>query len=224
MIIITGASKGIGKYLFDEYIKKSTKVYGSFNTTSPSNINNYSKVDITNYSDVQNWINSINKKNNITLINCAGISYNSFAHKAEINKWREVIEVNLIGTFNVIKSILPYMREDGFGRIINFSSVVAQKLTPGASAYAASKSSLWGLSKSIAIENASKGITINNINLGYSELGMIEEVPKTYKDKIQNQIPNGKFCKKDDILKCVEFIRNNSYINGSSIDLNGAIF
>ena len=116
------------------------------------------------------------------------------------------------------------LREDNFGRIINLSSVVAQKGTPGTSAYAASKAALWGMSKSIAVENALKGITINNINLGYSELGMIEQVPEKYQDTIKAQIPSGEFCKKEEVFKCVEFIRNNDYLNGSSVDLNGGIF
>ena len=80
------------------------------------------------------------------------------------------------------------------------------------------------MAKSIAVENASKGITINNINLGYSELGMIEQVPEIYKEAIINQIPNGELCKKEDIFKCVEFLRDNSYTNGSSVDLNGGLF
>ena len=139
---------------------------------------------------------------------------------SEIN----VIDVNLIGTYNVIRALLPYMRAQNYGRIINFSSVAAQKGTPGISAYAASKSALWGLAKSIAVENASKGITINNINLGYSELGMIDQVPDKFKEQIKAQIPNGEFCKKEDVFKCVEFVKNNDYLNGSSIDLNGGIF
>ena len=83
------------------------------------------KVDISNYSDVKDWIESIGDNiKKLTLINCAGINYTSFAHKADIDKWSDVINVNLIGTFNVIREVLPIMREEGYGRIINFSSVV----------------------------------------------------------------------------------------------------
>ena len=156
MIIITGASRGIGKYLFNKFWELGEIVYGAYNTTSPdSDKKEYlMKVDISNYLDVKNWILKIrHNMNKLTLINCAGINYTSFAHKAEMDKWSEVINVNLIGAFNVIHETLPTMREEGYGRIINFSSVVAQTFVPGASAYAASKAGLWGLVRSIAIEN-----------------------------------------------------------------------
>ena len=227
MILITGASKGVGKYLLEEYIKKSEKVFGTYNSTLPKEITtkeSYTQVDITNNQEVEKWIKSINLDEHITLINCAGISYNAFAHKSDTEKWKKVIEVNLVGTYNVIRQLLPHMRGVNFGRIINFSSVAAQKGTPGISAYSASKSALWGMTKSIAVENAAKGITINNINLGYSELGMIEQVPDKYKEVIVGQIPNGEFCKKEDVFKCVDFLKENAYTNCSSIDLNGGIF
>ena len=227
MIILTGASGGVGKYLFDTYTKSGEEVHGTYNKSileiTKSN-GHYTQVDIVNYNEVENWIKSIKSIKDITLINCAGITYNAFAHKADVELWKNVIDVNLIGTYNVIRAVLPLMRDYGFGRIINFSSVAAQKGTPGTSAYAASKSALWGMAKSIAVENASKGITINSINLGYSELGMIDQVPEKYKEGIKAQIPSGEFCKKEEVFKCVEFIRNNNYLNGSSVDLNGGIF
>lgn len=227
MIIITGASRGVGAYLFKKYESTGENVFGTYNMTKPQDNGKngvYNQVNVVNYNEVDNWINGIKDLKDITLINCAGISYNSFTHKSDVEKWKNVIDVNLIGTYNVIRSVLVHMRENNFGRIINFASVAAQKGTPGISAYSASKSALWGMSKSIAVENASKGITINNINLGYSELGMIEEVPEKFKEIIKSQIPSGEFCKKEDIFKCVEFVRNNEYLNGSSIDLNGGIF
>jgi acetoacetyl-CoA reductase/3-oxoacyl-[acyl-carrier protein] reductase len=115
------------------------------------------------------------------------------------------------------------MREQKFGRIINFSSVVAIKPTPGISPYAASKAALWGLTKTVAIENAALNITINNINLGYSELGMIEMVPDEYKKAIVAQIPAGMLCEPNDILNTVNYIRTTRYLTGTSIDLNGGL-
>jgi NAD(P)-dependent dehydrogenase (short-subunit alcohol dehydrogenase family) len=227
MIIITGASGGVGKFLFDTYTSLGEEVYGTYNSSRLDSIagnGNYSKVDIVKFDEVENWISSIGLLKDLVLINCAGITYNAFAHKADVDLWKGVIETNLIGTFNVVRLVLPIMRQDNFGRIINFSSVVAQKATPGLSAYAASKAALWGMSKSIAIENASHGITVNNINLGYSELGMIEQVPEKYKEKVKSEIPAGVFCSKEDIFSCVEFIRRNEYLNGTSVDLNGGVF
>ena len=123
----------------------------------------------------------------------------------------------------MITSLLPIMREQNYGRIINFGSVVSELPTPGISAYAASKSALFGMTKSISIENANKGITINNINLGYSELGMINEVPEVYLNQIKEKIPSNKLCKPSDILNTVEFLRNTEYVNGSNININGGL-
>lgn len=225
MIIITGATGGIGKFLLDSYLKDNEKVIGIYNNSSPKeNTECFEKADVTNVEDIKEFIRSKSEVlKDITLINCAGISNNGFAHKIDYEKWKEVIDVNLFGTYNFIRLLLPLMREQKFGRIINFSSVVAIKPTPGVSAYAASKSALWGLSKTIAVENAPLNITINNVNLGYSELGMIGSVPEEYINKIIAQIPIGELCSSQDILNTVNYLRSTKYITGASIDLNGGL-
>jgi NAD(P)-dependent dehydrogenase (short-subunit alcohol dehydrogenase family) len=227
MIIITGASKGIGRFLTEEFISLNEDVFGFYNSSLISELlwkEKYVQINVSDYEKISKWVkeNAASLKN-ITLINCAAINYNSFAHKADIHKWTEVINVNIIGTFNVIHALLPLMREQNFGRIINFGSVVADLPSPGISAYATSKSALFGLSKSLAAENAVKGVTVNNINLGYSELGMISQVPEDYLKEILKKIPSGKLCSKEDIFKTVQFIRSNEYLNGANINLNGGL-
>jgi len=227
MILITGASRGIGKYLFEQFQESNEIVLGTYNSTYPGKdkIRSFTKVDISDYSAVSNWIEEIKSKiTKLTLINCAGNNYNSFAHKANIDKWRQVINVNLVGTFNVIRSVLPIMREQEYGRIINFSSIVAQKGVPGTSAYAASKAALWGMTKSIAAENARKGITINNLNLGYFNIGMITEVPEEILTDIIKTIPSQKLGIPENIFNAVNFLINSDYANGTSIDINAGLF
>lgn len=224
-IIITGASRGIGAYLFEHLESKTNRVYGTYNSSSETNNKSLYKLDIRDENEVQKWIDSLDLGKDVVLINCAGITYNKFAHKSDLQTWRNVIDVNLIGTFNVIHKILPLMREKMFGRIINFSSIAAQVGTPGVSAYAASKSALWGLSKTIAVENASKGITINNINLGYADIGMgIDSVPASFKNEIRERIPNKEFCDPIQILNTVNYLISNNYINGTGIDINGGLY
>lgn len=227
MIIITGASRGIGKFLFERFCKEGEIVYGTYNLTFPDTEKEeyFTKVDISCSSSVKKWIDKI--KDNMTrviLINCAGTNYNSFAHKSDIKKWIQVINVNLIGTFNVIHAFLPYMREENYGRIINFSSVVAQIGVPGTSAYAASKAGLWGLTKSIAVENAKKGITINNLNLGYFKIGMINDISKELQKIIKERIPSGKFGNPENIFMAIKFLIEADYVNGTSIDLNSGLY
>ncbi len=225
MLIVTGASSGVGKYIVNHFGQSQT-IYGTYNLT-PVTDSRLSKVDIKNFKQVEAWRESLNitKDQKITLINCAGISYNSFAHKADVEAWQNVINTNLIGTFNVIRSFLPYMRETSYGRIINIGSVVAQKGVYGTSAYAASKSALWGLAKAIAVENASKGITINNINLGYSDIGMgLKEISEAQRADLITKIPAQRFGSAEEIVKTIEYLIATEYVNGTSIDLNGGLF
>jgi NAD(P)-dependent dehydrogenase (short-subunit alcohol dehydrogenase family) len=227
MILITGASRGIGKFFIERFINQGERVYGTYNHTIPEEkfLSHFSKVDISVFQEVQNWVAQLPKtSSNIVLLNCAGTNYNAFAHKADPSKWADVIKTNLIGTFNVINSVLPAMREQNYGRIVNFSSVVAQVGIPGTSAYAASKSALWGLSKSIAIENSKKGITINNLNLGYFNIGMIGDVPEEFQAVIKSKIPTGEFGNPENIWNAVQFIIKSDYLNGSSIDINAGLY
>jgi len=227
MIIITGVSKGIGKFLFEVFSKFDEEVIGVYNSTIPdNNLQNLYKLDISNHDEVEYFYTSIEKNiSKIKLINAAGTNYSSFAHKSDINQWKKVVEVNLFGSFFMTKCFLNKMRLQNYGRIINFSSVVAQKGIPGTSAYAASKSALWGMSKSIAEENASKGITINTLNLGYFNIGMINEVSSEVQNIIKKQIPVGnEFGDPLNIYNAVKFIFDSPYLTGASIDINGGFF
>jgi NAD(P)-dependent dehydrogenase (short-subunit alcohol dehydrogenase family) len=226
MIIITGASKGVGKYLFSRFKEDGVKVIGTYNSTTEGlDLNNYYKVDVSDSKAVEEMVKSLKDKlSEIVLLNCAGISYNSFAHKADVELWSRVIDVNLKGSFNVIHELLPIMRNQGYGRIINFSSVVVSLPTPGVSAYAASKAGLLGLTKSLAAENAAKGITVNTINLGYVNMGMgVNDVPLAYQEKMKTQIPSGRFCEPEEVYNTIKYLIETEYVNGASIDVNGGL-
>lgn len=225
MIIITGASRGIGKYLLNHYKREGKDVIGLYNATKPEvNRDCYHKVDVTRDDEITSFLNSCPQLNNIVLINAAGISYNAFAHKADMDLWRDVIDTNVVGLFNFTRHLLPIMRNDNYGRVINFSSVVAQHGVMGTSAYAASKSALWGLSKALAIENGSKNITVNTINPGYFNIGMINEVPDDLLNSIIQKIPAKRLGDPAELLSTVNYIIENAYLNGATIDLNGGLF
>lgn len=226
-VFITGASKGIGLYLLNEFHKQGYDVFGTTNTSKPGNeLKEYfSKVNVQNFEEVSEWVNgNLNEGDKVILINGAGINYNSFAHKADVDKWAELIDVNLIGSYRCIRAVLPHMRSNGFGRIINLGSVVAQKGIPGTSAYAASKAALTGLSKTIALENANKGITVNTINLGYFNAGMISGVPSALKEEVIRNTPKGRLGEPGEILNTIEYLIKTDFITGTSIDLNGGYY
>jgi NAD(P)-dependent dehydrogenase (short-subunit alcohol dehydrogenase family) len=227
MIIITGASRGIGNFLLNKYLEENYDVIGIYNCTLPNIMieKHCYKLDIRNYDSVRQFVDGEKEiLKNVTLINCAGVNYNSFAHKSDIDLWKNVFDVNLFGTYNMIRNLLPLMREQNYGRIINLSSVVYKIPTPGVSAYASSKSALIGLTKSIASENALKGITINNVDLGYMNIGMgINDVPLEFKEYMLDKIPCRKFGSENDIYNTIQFIINTEYINGVNIDLSGGL-
>lgn len=227
MILITGASRGIGKFLFDRFSGEGEIVYGTYFSQNPEYSDNkkYFHLDVTDYREAEEIIKILKEEtDNFKLINCAGNNYNSFAHKSSPEEWSNVIKTNLLGSYHMIRAVLPVMREKNYGRIINFSSVVAETGIPGTSAYAASKSGLWGMTRSIAVENAGKGITINNLNLGYFNIGMITEVSADYQEIVKKKIPTGKFGDPENIFKAVKFIFESDYLNGTSVDINGALF
>ncbi len=227
-ILITGASKGIGKFLLQKFLAENFCVYGTYGLTTPAEDIKaiFTKVDVSNTEQVQTWIRkSVSSEDKIVLINCASINYNAIARKADVEKWKELIDINLIGSFRTINTVLPLMYENGFGRIINFSSILAQKGIVGTSAYAASKSALWGMTKAIAVENAKRGITINNINLGYFNIGMtLNDVPEYLQAEMKKQIPSESFGNPEEIYRTVKYLIESEYITGTSIDLNGGLY
>jgi NAD(P)-dependent dehydrogenase (short-subunit alcohol dehydrogenase family) len=226
-ILIAGASGGIGSFLAKKFSEKGFQVFGTYNSHSPMKDLPYemTKVDVTQELEIETWINNVaNTSDKLCLIYCIGNNYNCMSHKAESNQWIEVINTNLIGAHLVIRYILPYMREKKFGRIILFSSIVPQIGVPGTSAYSASKSGLWGLCKAVAAENTAYGVTINTINLGYFDIGMIKDVPIEYLNKILDTIPMKRLGNPENILLTVEYLIANDYITGSQINLNGGLY
>ncbi|MFV0391848.1 MAG: SDR family NAD(P)-dependent oxidoreductase [Paludibacteraceae bacterium] len=228
LLLITGASRGIGLFLLKKFKEEGHTVFGTYSGTQPENelSENFTKVNVAETREVQNWIEqAASEEDEIVLINCASINYNALARRADADDWMNLINVNLGGTFRTINAVLPLMYKKQFGRIINFSSIVAQKGVVGTSAYAASKSALWGMAKTIATENGQKNITINNINLGYVNAGMtLNDVPEKLREEIIEQIPSKKLCGLEDVYKTVKYLIETEYINGTSIDLNGGLY
>lgn len=226
MIIVTGITGGIGNYLFNAFIEKDESVIGTYHLNKPQGgqYRDCVQLDVTDNAQIEAFVKAhATQLKNITLINCAGISYNAFAHKSDVQEWAQVINVNLNGTFYLVRGILPLMREQNYGRIINLSSIVAQSGVIGTSAYAASKAGINGMIKSIALENAQKGITINNINLGYFNVGMINTVPAEMQEQIKSKIAVHAFGDPVNILKTIDYMRETDYLNGSCVDLNGGL-
>jgi acetoacetyl-CoA reductase/3-oxoacyl-[acyl-carrier protein] reductase len=229
MYLLTGASKGIGRHLLERLVETTNEpIVAFYNSTLPDFIHpnvEWCKVDLGSFEETERSIAGIKTPlNQIKFINCAGLSFNAVLHKFPELEWEKLLHVNLTSTFYICKLLLPLMRTEGYGRIVFISSIVAQTGVVGASAYAASKSGLWGLMKTLVQENASKGITCNTLNLGYFDIGLIREVPEKYLEDLKNRIPNKALGNPDDIFKTIQLLMDTTYINGSCIDINGGLY
>ncbi|MEM7026457.1 MAG: beta-ketoacyl-ACP reductase [Pseudomonadota bacterium] len=158
------------------------------------------------------------------LVNNAGITRDTMFHRMKPEQWREVIDTNLSGVFNMTHPIWPGMRDRGFGRIVNISSINGQKGQMGQVNYSAAKAGDIGFTKALAQEGAFKGITVNAICPGYIGTEMVRAVPEeVLKTKILPQIPVGRLGEPEEIARCVVFLASDDsgFITGSTITANG---
>ena len=157
------------------------------------------------------------------LVNNAGITRDAMFHRVSAEQWRQVIETNLNGVFNMSHHIWPGMRERKFGRIINISSVNGQKGQIGQTNYAAAKAGEIGFTKALAQEGARSGITVNAIAPGYIATEMVMSVPERVRQAIIDQIPVGRLGEAEEIARCVAFLASDdaAFITGSTLSANG---
>ena len=157
------------------------------------------------------------------LVNNAGITWDGTLHKMKAEQWEKVIHVNLNSVFNCTRNVLDGMRKRGFGRIVNISSINGQKGQYGQANYAAAKAGILGFTKSVAQENAAKGITVNAIAPGYIGTDMVRKVPQEVLDKIVAQVPVGRLGEPEEIARCVTFLAADEagFITGSTLTANG---
>jgi acetoacetyl-CoA reductase len=158
------------------------------------------------------------------LVNNAGITRDGMFHKMSLDQWSAVINTNLNGLFNMTRPVWEGMRERGFGRIVNISSVNGQKGQMGQANYSAAKAGDIGFTKALAQEGARKGITVNAICPGYIGTEMVRAVPEDVLNKaILPLIPVGRLGEPEEIARCVVFLASDesSFITGSTISANG---
>ncbi len=157
------------------------------------------------------------------LVNNAGITRDAMLHKMTEDQWNEVIHVNLASIFNMTRNVIETMRERGYGRVVNISSINGQKGQMGQTNYSAAKAGMIGFTKALAQENAKKGITVNAIAPGYIDTEMVSSVPKLVLDQIIAGIPVGRLGMADEIARCVAFLaaEDSGFITGATLSVNG---
>ena len=234
--IVTGASQGIGKIIAFELAKSGAHVVCiSRNKKAIESIvdeitQNNGKAssfpcDISDSDTFMKIISEIIEKNDKIdiLVNNAGITRDSLLMRMSNEDWDDVINTNLKGAFSCTKAVMRYMMKNKFGRIINITSIVGLTGNAGQANYAASKAGLIGMTKSIAKEVASRGITANCIAPGWIETSMTDILNEEVKNKLLSQIPMGKIGSPDDIANTVIFLASDEagYITGQTITVDG---
>lgn len=183
------------------------------------------KFDVSNFDAVSEGIKKVESELGPVdvMINNAGITRDTTLHKMKPEQWDSVIETNLNSAFYCTRCVIEGMRSRGFGRIVTISSINGQKGQMGQANYAAAKAGVIGFTKSLAQENASKGITANVVAPGYIGTDMVRAVPENVLEKIVSQIPVGRLGEPEEIARCVAFLASDEsgFITGSTLSANG---
>ena len=234
-IFITGASGGIGSAICDKFFNKDYKLV----LTSSSNDkiiklkdkygggHYYYKIDLSNSENLETCLDEISKdhKDIKIIVNNAGKTHDNIILRMKSEQWSDVIQTNLNSNYQIIKSLLPNMLSNKYGKIIGISSIVGSTGNPGQSNYVASKSGLVGLYKSIALEVARRNINVNIISPGFISTSMTDSLNDEQKKSYLSKIPMMRFGHPDDIANLVFFLSSDesSYITGQNFHINGGM-
>ena len=238
IVLITGANRGIGHSIMSAFINAGYIVVGtSRSDDGVKKINDTIgdpskgcgiKMDVTSENDIQSANKLIRDKFGITtiLINNAGVTKDNLLMRMSSEEWNDVIDTNLNSLYRVTREFIREMMKQKTGRIINISSVVGMSGNAGQSNYSSSKSAIYGFTKSLAKEVASRNITVNAISPGFIETDMTDKLSDEQKQSIISAIPLSRMGSAKDIADIALFLASDSasYITGENINVNGGLY
>ncbi len=231
--VVSGGTRGIGAAISKELKTAGYSVVATYagNDAAAAAFNAETgipvyKWDVSNYKACAEGLTKVATEVGPIdiLVNNAGITRDTAFHKMTPEQWYEVINTNLNSLFNMTRPVIEGMRARGFGRIVNISSINGQKGQFGQSNYAAAKAGDLGFTKSLAQENANKGVTVNAICPGYIGTEMVKAIPQEVLEKsILPQIPVRRLGEPSEIARCVRFLAADDagFITGSTLSANG---
>ena len=237
--LITGGTRGIGKEIAYTLAEENYDIIINYRTENEELMKLKKEIeqkrvrclllkgDVSNFEDCKKLVEeAINRINHIdVLVNNAGITKDMLLMRMKPEDFNEVINVNLIGTFNMTKNVINYMMKERKGRIINVSSVVVISGNAGQTNYAASKAGIIGFTKSLAKEVASRNILVNAIAPGFIQTDMTNILKENVKDEIAKTIPLKRMGTAKDVANVVKFLvsEDSSYITGQVIQVDGGM-
>lgn len=230
--IVTGGTRGIGRAICLALKNQGCNVAATYagndeaaaKFKEETGVNVY-KWDVGDYEACKAGVAEVEAAQGPTdiLVNNAGITRDGMFHKIGPQQWAEVMRADLDSVFNMSHQVFPGMRERGFGRIINISSINGQKGQMGQTNYSAAKAGMIGFTRALAQEGAFKGVTVNAVAPGYIATDMVSAMPEEALKKIAAQIPVGRLGEAEEIGDCVAFLANDKagFITGAVLTANG---
>lgn len=238
--VVTGGSGGIGSAIGKQLAEENytvilgdlknevSEVAKKLSLQTSGEVFGYT-VDVTDVNSVSSFFKKISdqtgNKHVDIMINNAGITRDATFRKMTYDQWDSVIKVNLYGSFNCTKEVVEGMIQEGFGRIVNISSI-SRYGNRGQANYSASKAGLVGFTMTLAKELAKHGITVNAISPGVIDTDMVKTIPESIMSDLVRRIPEGRLGKPEEIASLISFLISEKaqYINGEIINVNGGFF
>jgi acetoacetyl-CoA reductase len=231
--LVTGGTRGIGKAISVHLKQAGFRVaanYGGNDEAAEAFTNETGimavKFDVADYAAVGEGLATITAELGPVdiVVNNAGVTRDAPFHRMTLEQWQQVIDIDLTSAFNVTRQVWDGMRERGFGRIVNISSINGQKGQFGQANYSAAKAGLIGFTKALAQEGAKKGITVNVVAPGYIDTEMVRAVPENVLEGIIATIPVGRLGKAEEIASMCAYLASEDagFITGATMTVNGA--
>ena len=232
--VITGGGQGLGLDVAKRFLESGARVIiwdidDDLLKSAVNEINNvnlsYDVVDVSNYSQVEKSVSQITSKNNIDiLINNAGITGPTTPlWEYDVDQWNKIVQINLMGTFNCCRAIVPNMIKNNYGRIVNVASVAGKDGNANASAYSSGKAGAIGLTKSLGKELADKNIAVNAVTPAGAKTRILDQMSKEHVQRMLSKVPRGRFLEIHEFtaLVCWLCSEENSFSTAAVFDISG---
>jgi 2-dehydro-3-deoxy-L-rhamnonate dehydrogenase (NAD+) len=232
--IITGGAQGFGLDIAKRFLSSGVKtiiwdIDEKELKKATQELNNpnlsYKVVDVSNYKNVKETVDEITKSTNIDiLINNAGITGStSSLWDYDVDEWNKIVQINLMGTFNCCKCVVPNMIKNNYGRIINVASVAGKDGNANASAYSSAKAGAIGLTKSLGKELADKNIAVNAVTPAGAKTRILDQMSKEHVAKMLSKVPRGRFLEIEEFTSLICWLASeeNSFSTAAVFDISG---
>ena len=232
--LVTGGAQGFGLDIAKRFLDSGAEVIiwdidskmlkKAVKDLNNPNLNS-NTVDVSNYKDVEKQVNEITKKSNIDiLINNAGITGPTASlWEYDIEMWKKVVDINLMGTFHCCRAVVPNMIKNNYGRIINVASVAGKDGNANASAYSVGKAGAIGLTKSLGKELADKNIAVNAVTPAGAKTRILDQMTKEHVQRMLSKVPRGRFLEVEEFTSLVCWLSSeeNTFSTAAVFDISG---